>query len=32
MMIQAVLSKTEFSLLRRLEPPFPEQRQGQRMM
>ena len=25
-------AKTEFGLLRRLEPPFPEQRQGQRMM
>jgi len=23
---------TEFGLLRRLDPPFPEQRQGQRMM
>ena len=23
---------TEFGLLRRLEPPFPEQTQGQRMM
>ena len=26
------VTKTEFGLLRRLEPPFPEQRQGQRMM
>ena len=26
------VAKTEFGLLRRLEPPFPEQRQGQRMM
>ena len=25
------VTKTEFGLLRRLEPPFPEQRQGQRM-
>ena len=26
------VTKTEFGLLRRIEPPFPEQRQGQRMM
>ena len=26
------VTETEFGLLRRLEPPFPEQRQGQRMM
>ncbi len=26
------VTKTEFGLLRRLDPPFPEQRQGQRMM
>ena len=26
------VTKTEFGLLRRLAPPFPEQRQGQRMM
>ena len=26
------VTKTEFGLLRRLEPPFPEQTQGQRMM
>ena len=26
------VTQTEFGLLRRLEPPFPEQRQGQRMM
>ena len=26
------VTKTEFSLLRRLDPPFPEQTQGQRMM
>ena len=26
------VAKTEFGLLRRLDPPFPEQRQGQRMM
>ena len=32
MMIQAVLSKTEFRLLRRLQPPFPVQQQEQRMM
>ncbi|MFQ8797601.1 MAG: hypothetical protein ACLR7Y_00280 [Dysosmobacter sp.] len=26
------VTQTEFGLLRRLDPPFPEQRQGQRMM
>ena len=26
------VTKTDFGLLRRLDPPFPEQRQGQRMM
>ena len=26
------VTQTEFGLLRRLEPPFPGQRQGQRMM
>ena len=26
------VTKTEFGLLRRLAPPFPEPRQGQRMM
>jgi len=26
------VTKTEFGLLRRLDPPFPEQRQEQRMM
>ena len=26
------VTQTEFGLLRRIEPPFPEQRQGQRMM
>ena len=26
------VTETEFGLLRRLDPPFPEQRQGQRMM
>lgn len=26
------VTQTEFGLLRRLEPPFPVQRQGQRMM
>mgnify|MGYP005847371717 FL=1 len=26
------VTKTEFGLLRRLDPPFPEQTQGQRMM
>ena len=26
------VTKTEFGLLRRLDPPLPEQRQGQRMM
>ena len=26
------VTKTEFGLLRRSDPPFPEQRQGQRMM
>ncbi len=26
------VTKTDFGLLRRIEPPFPEQRQGQRMM
>jgi len=26
------VTKTEFGLLRRLDPPFPEPRQGQRMM
>ena len=26
------VTKTEFGLLRRLDPPFSEQRQGQRMM
>lgn len=25
------VTKTEFGLLRRLDPPFPEQRQGQQM-
>ena len=26
------VTQTEFGLLPRLDPPFPEQRQGQRMM